>query len=181
MPYRLFPSANRWISAVLAAALVISPIVLAQPNLPELGDPSGADMSAPQERKFGESIMKQIRLSGAYLSDPEVNGYLNELGNRLVTAIPGAPFDFEFFAVGDSSINAFALPGGFVGVNTGLILLCQSESELASVLAHEISHVTQHHIARSVAGEGQRHAGHDCGARRGSRRIAQQRARTADR
>jgi predicted Zn-dependent protease len=108
-------------------------------------------MSAPQERKFGESIMRQIRLSGAYLSDPEVNGYLNELGNRLVTAIPGAPFDFEFFAVGDPSINAFALPGGFVGVNTGLILLCQSESELASVLAHEISHVTQHHIARSIS------------------------------
>ena len=95
--------------------------------------------------------MKQIRLSGGYLSDPEVNGYLNELGNRLVTSIPGAPFDFEFFAVGDPSINAFALPGGFIGVNTGLILLCQSESELASVLAHEISHVTQHHIARSVA------------------------------
>jgi predicted Zn-dependent protease len=151
MPYQLFPSANRWISAMLAVALAISPMALAQQNLPELGDPSGADMSAPQERKFGESIMRQIRLSGGYLSDPEVNGYLNELGNRLVTAIPGAPFDFEFFAVGDPSINAFALPGGFVGVNTGLILLCQSESELASVLAHEISHVTQHHIARSVA------------------------------
>src|SRR5437868_3937386 len=97
---------------------------------PAWRDPSGADMSVPQERKFGESIMRQIRLSGAYLSDPEVNGYLNELGNRLVTAIPGAPFDFEFFAVGDPSINAFALPGGFVGINTGLILLCQSESEL---------------------------------------------------
>jgi beta-barrel assembly-enhancing protease len=151
MPYPLLPSATRCISALLAVALTISPIALAQQDLPELGDPSGADMSAPQERKFGESIMKEIRLSGGYLSDPEVNGYLNELGNRLVTAVPGAPFDFEFFAVGDSSINAFALPGGFIGVNTGLILICQSESELASVLAHEISHVTQHHIARSVA------------------------------
>jgi predicted Zn-dependent protease len=138
-------------SAVLAVALALSPMALAQQNLPELGDPSGADMSAAQERKLGESVMKDIRLSGGYLNDPEVNGYLNELGNRLVTAIPGAPFDFEFFAVGDPSINAFALPGGFVGVNTGLILLCQSESELASVLAHEISHVTQHHIARSIA------------------------------
>ena len=126
-------------------------MALAQSNLPELGDPSGADMSAQQERKLGESVIRQIRLSGAYLSDPEVNGYLNELGNRLVTAIPGAPFDFEFFAVADPSINAFALPGGYVGVNVGLILLTQTESELASVLAHEISHVTQHHIARSVA------------------------------
>src|ERR1700694_3698092 len=150
MPYRLFPSANRWISAMLAVALAISPMALAQQNLPELGDPSGADMSAQQERKLGESVIRQIRLSGGYLSDPEVNGYLNELANRLVTAIPGAPFDFEFFAVADSSINAFALPGGFVGVNTGTILLAQSESELASVLGHEITHVTQHHIARSV-------------------------------
>jgi predicted Zn-dependent protease len=148
MPYRLLPSAIRCISAVLAVALTISPIALAQQNLPELGDPSGSDMSAAQERKLGETVMKEIRFSGGYLNDPEVNGYLNEIGNRLVTAIPGAPFDFEFFAVDDPSINAFALPGGYVGVNTGLILLCQSESELASVLAHEISHVTQHHIAR---------------------------------
>src|SRR3984893_7531219 len=153
MPYRLFPSVNRWISAMLAVTLAISPMVLAQQNLPELGDPSGADMSAPQERKFGESIMRQIRLSGGYLSDPEVNGYLNELGNRLVTAIPGAPFDFEFFGVPDSNINAFALPGGYIGINTGLILLAQTESELASVLAHEISHVTQHHIARSIGNQ----------------------------
>ena len=151
MPYPFSPSASRWISAVIAVALAVSPMALAQPNLPELGDPSGADMSAQQERKLGESVIRQIRLSGAYLSDPEVNGYLNELGNRLVTAIPGAPFDFEFFAVADPSINAFALPGGYVGVNVGLILLTQTESELASVLAHEISHVTQHHIARSVA------------------------------
>jgi predicted Zn-dependent protease len=82
-----------------------------------------------------------------------VNGYLNELGNRLVTAIPGAPFDFEFFAMADPSINAFALPGGFVGVNSGLILLAQTESELASVLSHEISHITQHHIARSIGNQ----------------------------
>jgi beta-barrel assembly-enhancing protease len=119
-------------------------------GLPELGDPSQAALSGVQERKLGESIVRQIRGSGAYLNDPEVNGYLNELGNRLVTAIPGAQFDFQFFAIADPSINAFALPGGFVGVNTGLILLAQSESELASVLGHEITHVTQHHIARSI-------------------------------
>jgi len=120
------------------------------PSLPELGDSSQAVLSGVQERRFGEAIVRQIRGSGAYLNDPEVNGYLNELGNRLVTAIPGAPFDFEFFAIADPSINAFALPGGFVAVNSGLILLTQSESELASVLGHEITHVTQHHIARSI-------------------------------
>jgi predicted Zn-dependent protease len=119
-------------------------------NLPDLGDSSQAILSGVQERRFGESIVREIRGSGMYLNDPEVNGYLNDLGNRLVTAIPGAQFDFEFFAVNDPSINAFALPGGFVGVNTGLILLTQTESELASVLGHEITHVTQHHIARSI-------------------------------
>ncbi len=153
MPCLFFPTAMRCISAVAAIALAVSPVALAQQNLPELGDPSQATMSAAQERKLGETIIRDIRLAGVFLNDPEVNGYLNELGNRLVTAIPGAPFDFEFFAVGDPSINAFALPGGYVGVNTGLILLCQSESELASVLAHEISHVTQHHIARSVVNQ----------------------------
>ena len=61
--------------------------------------------------------------------------------------------DFEFFAVPDPQINAFALPGGFIGVHTGLILLAQNESELASVLAHEISHVTQRHMARMVANQ----------------------------
>jgi beta-barrel assembly-enhancing protease len=122
-------------------------------RLPDLGDPARSYLSAAQERKLGESVMRQIRGSGGYLNDPEVNGYLNELGNRLVTAIPGAPFDFEFFAMADPGINAFALPGGFVGVNTGTILLTQTESELASVLGHEISHVTQHHIARSVGAQ----------------------------
>ncbi len=63
-------------------------------------------MSASQERKLGETIMKDARLTGGIMNDPEVNGYLNELGNRLVTAIPGAPFDFEFFAVADQQINA---------------------------------------------------------------------------
>jgi predicted Zn-dependent protease len=166
-------TARRVIAGAVAASVVFAPLGWAQeqppvfsgtperkpdvpvpqPNLPELGDPSGADLSASQERKLGETIMQQIRASGAYLFDPEVNDYLNELGNRLVTAIPGAQFDFEFFAMADPTVNAFALPGGFVGVNTGLILLTQTESELASVLGHEITHVMQHHIARSIAAQ----------------------------
>jgi beta-barrel assembly-enhancing protease len=145
------PRVRQAISLVLAMVMVLAPTAAVPQTLPELGDPSGADMSFVQERRLGESVVRDLRSSGAYLDDPEVNGYLNEIGNRLVTAIPGAPFDFLFFAVNDATINAFALPGGYVGVNTGLILLTQSESELAAVLAHEISHVTQHHIARSIA------------------------------
>ena len=153
MPASTSRAARRVIAFALAMAMATTPAAAIPQTLPELGDPSGALMSLAQERRLGESVVRDIRLSGGYLEDPEVNGYLNELGNRLVTAIPGAPFDFEFFAVNDPSINAFALPGGYVGINTGLILLTQTESELASVLAHEISHVTQHHIARSISNQ----------------------------
>lgn len=123
------------------------------PALPDLGDESQAGFSPAQERKLGEAVVREIRASGAYLDDPEVNDYLNNLGHRLVAARPDSPWDFEFFAMADPTINAFALPGGFVAVNTGLILLTQSESELASVLAHEITHVTQHHFTRGMAAQ----------------------------
>ena len=123
---------------------------VAGPQLPELGDSSLVGFSPAQERKVGEQIIRQIRAQGGYMQDPEVNDYLNELGHRLVAAGNDAKQDFEFFAVPDSQINAFALPGGYIGVNTGLILLAQNESELASVLAHEISHVTQRHMARMI-------------------------------
>ncbi|MCC6196379.1 MAG: M48 family metallopeptidase [Burkholderiales bacterium] len=119
-------------------------------QLPDLGDSSQAAFTPAQERKVGEAIMRQIRAQGGYLQDPEVNDYLNELGYRLVNALPDARQDFEFFAVPDPQINAFALPGGYIGVHTGLILLAQNESELAAVLAHEITHVTQRHMARMV-------------------------------
>jgi predicted Zn-dependent protease len=158
----LRPSAvrRRWIVVLVALALTTQPIAPApflQPanaqTLPDLGDESQALFSPVQERKLGESVVRQIRAQGAYLEDPEVNDYLNELGQRLVIAVPDNKQDFQFFAVADPSINAFALPGGYVGVNTGLILLTQTESELASVLAHEITHVTQHHFTRAMAGQ----------------------------
>jgi len=124
-----------------------------QTTLPDLGDESQSFASPAQERRLGETVMRQIHGSGGYLDDPEVNDYLNELGHRLVAAQPDSPWDFEFFAMADPSVNAFAIPGGFVGVNMGLILMTQSESELASVLAHEITHVTQHHYVRGLAGQ----------------------------
>ncbi len=120
------------------------------PLLPDLGDPSQVSFSPAQERKVGEQIIRQLRAQGGYMQDPEVNDYLNELGHRLVAAGYDAKQDFEFFAVPDNGINAFALPGGYIGINTGLIVLAQNESELASVLAHEISHVTQRHMARMI-------------------------------
>jgi predicted Zn-dependent protease len=118
--------------------------------LPDLGDASMADLSPSMERRLGETVMRDIRRDPQYLDDPEVAEYLNRLGARLVAASPGARQDFEFFAIRDGSINAFALPGGFIGVHTGLITASDTESEIASVLAHEIAHVTQHHIARQM-------------------------------
>lgn len=122
-------------------------------DLPDLGDPSQNELSPQQERQIGEQSMFEIRADKSYLDDAEVNDYLNQLGYKLVANSNEPGQNFEFFALNDHAINAFALPGGFVGVNSGLILIAQSESELASVMAHEISHVTQHHLARMMAGQ----------------------------
>lgn len=122
-------------------------------DLPDLGDVSQGALSPQQERQIGEQSMYQIRADKSYLDDTEVNDYLNQLGYQLVANSNDPGQEFEFFAIDDSAINAFALPGGFIGVNTGLLLTAQSESELASVLSHEIAHVTQHHLARMVAGQ----------------------------
>jgi predicted Zn-dependent protease len=122
---------------------------LAQP-LPDLG---GGEAGLPPqvERRIGEAIMREIRFREPnYLDDPEITDYLGNLGARLAQHSAGARQDFEFFAMRDHTINAFALPGGFVGVHTGLLTAAESESEVASVLAHEIAHVTQRHIARML-------------------------------
>ena len=137
------------IAVITMVALLVAPVA-AQSTLPELGDSSGALVTGQQEKKLGQEAMREIRASGAYLNDPEVNAYLNQLGQRILSANPGIRERFEFFALGDPAVNAFAMPGGYIGVNMGLLLLTQSESELASVLSHEISHVTQKHYARSM-------------------------------
>jgi beta-barrel assembly-enhancing protease len=141
------------VSTVLCAATLISsiasPVVLADGlNLPSLGDAAGADLSVQDERRLGALIMKDFRTFGAVNTDPEITAYVGRLGNRIVQAAGESPSNFEFFLVTDKSLNAFAMPGGYIGVHTGLIAAAQSESELASVLAHEVGHVTQRHIAR---------------------------------
>lgn len=120
-------------------------------GLPDLGEASQLTLSPQMERRIGESIMRDIRYRDpTYVDDAEINAYINRLGTALGAASPEPSHDFEFFVVRDATLNAFAMPGGFIGVHTGLLLAAQSESELAGVLAHEISHVTQHHIARML-------------------------------
>jgi len=152
----------RFIACLLAASLAFLPRAFAQDppvgapaqlpaQLPDLGDASGSELSLQTERRIGESIVRDIRYrEPSYLDDPEIAEYLNGLGARLIAAAPGARQDFELFAIRDSSINAFALPGGFIGVHTGLISASDNESEVASVIAHEMAHVTQRHIARQI-------------------------------
>lgn len=140
---------------VLAVLIAIAAPARAQ-TLPELGDASATSVSPQTERRIGEDVMREIRFRDpAFVEDAEVTDYLQGLGQQLVAQMPDARRDFQFFAMRDPAINAFALPGGFVGVNTGLITLAESESELASVLAHEIAHVTQHHIARLIGAQQQ--------------------------
>lgn len=119
-------------------------------HLPRLGDPAAEDLSPQAERQLGEAIMRQIRRDPAYLDDAEAVDFLTGFVAPLITTPVAAGQRFQWFLVADGSINAFALPGGFIGLHTGLIALAQSESELAGVLAHEIAHVTQRHVARML-------------------------------
>lgn len=166
---RRLGNGTRWVSGyhsrmrrsiILASCLAAwsAPAALAE-GLPDLGEAAQTEFSPQMEKRVGESIMQEIRLrEPAYLDDAEINGYLNRIGRRLASNSEGARQEFEFFALRDATLNAFALPGGFVGVHTGLVLAAQSESELASVLSHEISHVTQRHIARGFAKQSQSYA-----------------------
>lgn len=125
-------------------------------GLPDLGDASQTTVSPQLERKIGEQVVRDIRqYEPSYYDDPDVIDYLNNLGYRLVASSPQATQDFQFFALKDPSLNAFALPGGFIFMHTGTIIAAESESELASVLAHEIGHVVQHHMARQVEQQSQ--------------------------
>lgn len=120
-------------------------------ELPELGD-AAQDVLTPQmQRRLGEGFYNEIRLRDpAYIDDPEVTGYVNRVGRRLVSASQNPSGRFTFFVLRDRQINAFATFGGYVGVNTGLLLAARTESEFAGVLAHEISHVNQQHLARGI-------------------------------
>lgn len=150
--------AVRTLTAVLMLAS-IAPIGHAQVRLPALGEGAAEDFSAGTERKLGEQIMRDIWRDPDYLDDPVLVEYVQSLWRPLVNAarargdIEGdvdGQFSWDAFLVRDKTVNAFALPGGWVGVHLGMIAATGSADELASVLAHELSHVTQRHIARGM-------------------------------
>ena len=159
---------QRWLSApalaVLLACSSLAPLQAQGPppapvRLPALGESASDAFNLNQEKRIGEQIMREIRRDPAYLDDPQLQDYLQSLWAPLVRtarrqgdidADTERLFPYESFLVRDRSVNAFALPGGHVGVHLGLIAITATPDELASVLAHELAHITQRHIARSV-------------------------------
>ena len=143
--------------SVLGALLPLA--VGGQNQLPDLGDAASAALSPADERALGAQIMHQIRAQLPVIDDPEIEGYVQTLGFNLISGAGLGSTDFTFFVIADPTVNAFAIPGGYIGIHSGLIASADSESELASVLAHEIAHVTQRHIARAIAAaEGSQYA-----------------------
>lgn len=119
-------------------------------DLPDIGSPADSILSREKELQIGRSIYRSLVDTERVMSDPEIQEYVQDVGMKLAAQAQDGDFRFTFFVVADPAINAFALPGGYIGVHSGLLLATGSESELAGVLAHEISHVTQRHISRAV-------------------------------
>jgi predicted Zn-dependent protease len=151
-------------SLALVATTLLQPVA-AQSSLPALGDSDSADFTVGAERKLGDEIMREIRTDPDYVDDPLLLEYLRTVWDPLVAASRrlgnitsdiDQRFAWEPFLVRDPAVNAFALPGGYVGVNLGMIAITSSRDELASVLGHEMSHVTQRHIARSITASSRR-------------------------
>lgn len=138
-----------------AQALPEAPLPKAQTALPALGGPEGEDLPPLEEKRIAREIRVEIARAAENLDDAEVNGYLQALTRRLATILgTDAPY-VEPYALRDPTLNAFALPGGLMGVNSGLIAAAGNENELAAVLAHEAGHIEQRHIARMIGVEKQ--------------------------
>lgn len=154
------PGLNKLLHATFLTSVVVCWALLSSPTthsanedirLPDIGDPASAVLSRAEERRLGSMILGQIRSNLRVLNDPEMDTYIQSLGTRLVSAGVDSDLKFTFLLLVDPSINAFAAPGGIVAVNTGLLTTSNTESELAGVVAHEIAHIEQRHLARAYA------------------------------
>lgn len=120
-------------------------------NLPDLGSPAETYLSKSDEFRLGAMVAKELRDQNILIEDPEVSEYINDIGKRLASQSEMGGEYFHYFVIRDTTINAFAVTGGYVFFNAGLVLATENESELAGVMAHETAHITQHHIARMLA------------------------------
>lgn len=123
-------------------------------ELPDMGDSSGTLITPDEEKEFGEAFFRSLHSQITINQDAEIQQYIESVGQKLVANSDAPSQPFHFFVVMENDINAFAGPGGYIGVNSGLILTTEEESELASVMAHEIAHVTQRHLYRAAEAAG---------------------------
>jgi predicted Zn-dependent protease len=126
-------------------------------DLPELGSPANAAVSLEDEYQAGLGWFRQMGQSGAVLEDPEVSDYIQQIGHSLSSRAEEGQHQFYYFVIRDPVLNAFAMPGGFIAIHSGLVLATRNENELAGVMAHETAHVTQRHLVRQLID--QSHAG----------------------
>ncbi|WP_456404034.1 M48 family metalloprotease [Thiolapillus sp.] len=143
---------HRCLALILSLCLSMTPLQawsISGDDLPDIGAASGNLFTPAQEKQLGKTFMRYIRATQPVVTDPLLDDYINKLGDELVKHSQGLGSDFSFFLVDSPEVNAYAGPGGYIGVYTGLVLTTESESELAAVLAHEITHVTQKHLQRA--------------------------------
>jgi predicted Zn-dependent protease len=158
---RPWRSLTAWMAAVAVGASVSVGWAAGQSateqDLPDLGSPATAAVSLEEEYQVGLMWQRQMRAQGHVIEDPEVSDYIQEIGHSLSSRAEEGQHQFNYFVVRDPVINAFAMPGGFIAINSGLILATRNENELAGVMAHETAHVTQRHLVRGMID--QTHAG----------------------
>lgn len=141
----------------LSASICLSPLAYSKDiDLPDIGTVASSTLTIDQENIYGDAYMRSMRGSQPIINDPVLSDYINSLGHKLVANSENVKTPFYFFLIRNRELNAFAFFGGHVAVHSGLFLYTKTESELASVLAHEISHVTQRHLARSMEAEANR-------------------------
>ncbi|MBB3228732.1 putative Zn-dependent protease [Luteibacter sp. Sphag1AF] len=142
-------ASQRLLLTLLAAAVTVTASAQNDVRLPDLGSSANALLTPREADEYGASMLRQMHALDMVLDDALLDQYINDVGYRLVANSDRPKDKFTFFIVKDNQINAFAAPGGYIGVNSGLIAITQSESELAGVMAHEIGHITQNHLYRA--------------------------------
>jgi predicted Zn-dependent protease len=150
----MFKQLKKSLVATLMAALLAGPVTPAfadvTDQLPDMGTTAGSTLSIGQELQMGDYYVRQLRGSAPLINDPLLVQYINKLGMRLVSHADSVKTPFHFFLINNDEINAFAFFGGNVVLHSALFRYSDNESQLASVMAHEISHVTQRHLARAM-------------------------------
>lgn len=150
----MFNRLKKSILAALIPTLLLTPALSVRADvsdtLPDMGTTAGSTLSINQELQMGDFYVRQLRASAPLINDPLLNQYINELGQRLVAHANSVRTPFHFFLIQNDELNAFAFFGGNVVLHSSLFRYTDNESQLASVMAHEISHVTQRHLARAM-------------------------------